>query len=59
VTDLPRYKQGRSIRTMSLSDRPERSSRGGGHMRYLGEEDCSIFLAGSEELSQQKMFQMI
>jgi len=44
---------------MPLSDIPEGSSRGGGHRRYLGEKDCSIFLAGGEELSQQEMFQMI
>ena len=28
-------------------------------MRYLGEEDCSIFLAGGEEVSQQEMLHMI
>ena len=52
LTDLPGFRQGHNIRTMPLSDRPEGSSRGGGHRRYLGEEDFSIFLAGGEELSQ-------
>ena len=46
LTDLPRLKQGRSIRTMSIYDRQEGSSRGGGHRRYIEAEDCSIFLAG-------------
>ena len=59
LTELPGFKQGRSIRTMPLSDRQEGSSRGGGHRRYLGAEDCSIFLAGGEELSQQEMLQLI
>ena len=49
VTDLPGFRQGRSIRTMSLSNRPEGSQRGGGYRRSLGEEDCSIFLASGEE----------
>ena len=59
LTYLPGFRQGHSIRTMPLSDIPEGSSRGGGHRRYLGEKDCSIFLAGGEELSQQEMLQMI
>ena len=42
------------MRTMSLSDRQEGSSKGGGR-RYLGKEDCAIFLAGGEEISQQEM----
>ena len=42
LTDIP---QGRSIRTMSLSDREEGSFRGGGR-RYLGREEYTVFLAG-------------
>jgi len=44
---------------MPLSDRQEGSSRGDGHRRYLGKEDCTIFLAGGKELTQQEMEQMI
>ena len=50
LVDLP---QGRSIRTMPLSDREEGSSRGGGR-RYLGRDDYPVFLAGGEEISQDK-----
>ena len=43
---------------MPLSDRQEGSSRGGGR-RYIGVKDCSIVLAGGEELGQQEMLQII
>jgi uncharacterized protein YeeX (DUF496 family) len=51
LIDLP---QGRSIRTMSLSNKEEGSSRGGGR-RYLRRDDYAVFLAGGEESSQQEM----
>ena len=55
LTNIP---QGRSIRTMPLSDREEGSSRGGG-WRYLGRDEYVAYLAGGEEISQQEMEQMI
>ena len=48
LTDIP---QGRSIRTMPLSDRGEGSSRGGGR-RYIGRDEYDVYLAGGEEIIQ-------
>ena len=55
LTDIP---QGRTIKTMPLSDRGEGSSSGGGR-RYLGRDEYVVYLAGGEEISQQEMEQMI